>query len=179
MKTPRLPAEAFKGLSRLAHDANAYVRQFEANQQLRPADWKPPVELEPPKPAPRVPFTPPPKEPIDYSNPRRIKARYHRIDGWRGFSIPGAAVAGASDTGTFSDSPCPSDRVRAEIDRFRDECLKPAGIKSRVRGGGSSNVCCGKIWVVVAVEDHRKAMALANEWLEQHKHDTHYIHDAE
>lgn len=108
----------------------------------------------------------------------RIPARYHRIDGWRGFMIPGTAVAGSSDTGMFSDSPCPSDAVKAEIRRFQRECLRPAGIKSRVRFGQSSNVFCGKRWVCVAAEEHARAMALANEWLEAHKADTHYIHDA-
>jgi hypothetical protein len=104
--------------------------------------------------------------------------RFHRIDAWRGFRIPGNAIAGASDTGMFSDSPCPSDRVKAEIKRFQEECLKPAGIKSSSRSGGSSNAFCGKRWVLVDDADYPRAAQLAAAWLAEHKYDTHYIHDA-
>ena len=108
----------------------------------------------------------------------RIAKRYHRIDGWRGYWIPGTAIAGASDTGSWDDSPCPSDAVKAEIRRFQRECLRPAGIKSRQRTGGSSNVFCGKRWICVAPEDFERAFKLANDWLAEHNRDTRYIHDA-
>ena len=107
-----------------------------------------------------------------------IPSRYHRIDGWRGYRIPGNAVAGASDTGMAWDSPCPSDRVKAEIKRFRTECLGAAGIKSRTRSGGSSNAFCGKRWVMVDDADYPRAAELTAAWLAEHKSDTHYIHDA-
>jgi len=108
----------------------------------------------------------------------RIPHRYHKIDGWRGYRIPGTAVAGASDTGTWSDSPCPSPEVKAEIRRFQRECLRPAGIKSRQRFGGTSNVCCGKRWVCVASEDWARAYELANAWIEAHGRDTQFLHPA-
>lgn len=108
----------------------------------------------------------------------RIARRYHRIDGWRGYYIPGTAVAGASDTGEFSDSPAPSHEVKAEIRRFQREVLRPHGIKSRQRWGYSSNVFCLKRWVCVAPEDFYKAAALAQQWLQEHRFDTRYIHDA-
>ena len=94
---------------------------------------------------------------------KRIPARYYRIDGWRGFMIPGAAVAGASDTGGWEDSPCPTRGVRAEIDRLRKEVLRPAGINSRMRAGASSNVFCGKRWITVSPEDWPRAKALVDE----------------
>ena len=109
---------------------------------------------------------------------KRIPSRYHRIDGWRGYRIPGAAVAGASDTGSWSDSPCPTELVKAEIRRFQRECLKPAGIASRTRMGSSSNVFCGKRWVVVDPEHWQRAFELANEWLAANKYTTRFIHEA-
>ena len=108
----------------------------------------------------------------------RIPSRYKRLDGWRGYRIPGPAVAGASDTGCDSDSPCPSNQVKAEIRRFQRECLAPAGIKSRTRFGESSNVFCGKRWVCVAAEDFAKAKELADAWLEQNRFSTSFIHEA-
>jgi hypothetical protein len=109
----------------------------------------------------------------------RIPARYHRIDGWRGYRIPGPAVAGSSDTGTWSDSPAPSDKVKAEIRRLQREVLRPAGIKSRQRFGTSSNVFCGKRWVCVAPEDFARAKPLVDAWLEEHRYDTRYVHGAD
>lgn len=109
----------------------------------------------------------------------RIPSRYHKIDGWRGYRIPGPAVVGSSDTGTWSDSPCPTPMVRAEIRRFQRECLRPAGIKSRTRFGGSSNVFCGKRWVCVSPDDWPRAKALADAWLKEHHTDTRFIHSAD
>ena len=79
--------------------------------------------------------------------------RYHKIDGWRGYSVPALAIVGASDTGTWDDSPCPSNLVKAELRRFQREVLKPAGIASRTRYGASSNVFCMKRWLVVKQND--------------------------
>lgn len=109
---------------------------------------------------------------------QRIPRRYHRIDGWRGYWIPGTAIAGASDTGTYSDSPCPSHLVKAEIRRLQREVLRPAGIASRQRWGSSSNVFCGKRWLCVDAANFERAQALVGEWLEQHRFDTNFIHSA-
>jgi len=112
------------------------------------------------------------------TNDMRIPARYHKIDGWRGFWIPGRAIAGASDTGMAPDSPAPSDEVKAEIDRFRS-AMREAGIRTRTRWGTSSNVFMAKRWVsVVNPEELPRATTLAKEWLEDHRYDTRYIHDA-
>ena len=105
--------------------------------------------------------------------------RYHRIDGWRGYFVPAYAVAGTSDTGMWSDSPCPSNEVKAEIRRFMRECLKPLGIKARTRYGTSSNVFCAKRWVVVGHDDFDRAAQAADAWLAAHERDTHYLHDAD
>lgn len=108
-----------------------------------------------------------------------MKARYHRLDGWRGYRIPGPAIAGASDTGTSSDSPCPSGDVKAEIQRFQRECLRPAGIHSRQRFGESSNVFCGKRWVYVVEADFPKAARLALDWIATNDRSLRYLHGAD
>lgn len=105
--------------------------------------------------------------------------RYHRIDGWRGYSIPATAVAGASDTGTWSDSPAPTPLVLAEIARFRKEVLRPAGIKSRSGVGSSSNAFMGKRWVTVSKEDFPKAAQLTVDWMAKHENDTRFVHEAD
>lgn len=106
-------------------------------------------------------------------------ARYHRIDGWRGYRIPEYAVAGASDTGTAPDSPAPSGEVAKELTRFGKECLHTLGIKYRTVWGGSTNCFCSKRWVTVAKADFDRAALAASTWLHQHRDDTYYIHSGE
>lgn len=106
--------------------------------------------------------------------------RFHRLDAWRGYSIPSCAVAGASDTGMWSDSPCPSNGVKAEIRRFQREVLRPLGIKSRTRSGSSSNVFCGKRWVCVSPDDFQRAAEATQRWLDSPVYARyHYMHDAD
>ena len=104
--------------------------------------------------------------------------RYNRIDGWRGYSVPACAIVGASDTGSSYDSPCPSKDVVKELARFGHEVLHPLGIKYRTRYGNSSNVFCAKKWLVVKKEFFNTAACAALKWLEEHRSDTHFIHDA-
>ena len=105
--------------------------------------------------------------------------RYHKIDGWRGYPVPALAIVGASDTGGWDDSPCPSKEVKAELRRFQREVLKPRGIASRTRIGHSSNVFCVKRWIVVSKEDFDKSAKLAVQWLHAFRNNTHFIHDAD
>jgi hypothetical protein len=106
-------------------------------------------------------------------------SRYHRIDAWRGYRIPQYAVAGASDTGTAPDSPCPSGAVAKELIRFGKECLHTLGIKYRTVWGVSSNCFCSKRWITVKKTDFDKAALAASTWLNMHKDDTYYIHNGE
>lgn len=108
-----------------------------------------------------------------------MKRRYHKIDGWRGYWIPANAIVGVSDTGGWDDSPCPTTNVKAEIARFQREVLRPAGIKSRTKTGYSTNVFCMKRWLTVSADDFSRAAELATRWLEDHRDDTDYIHDAD
>lgn len=115
---------------------------------------------------------------MNETNPHR--PRYHRIDGWRGYTMPGRALAGASLTGDAPDSPCPTKPVMAEIQRYRKEALRANGIRSRLRYGTSSNVFCGKVWVVAMKhEDFAKAAQLTVDWMHANRNCTDYIHDAD
>jgi len=117
---------------------------------------------------------------LEYLNMNnRIPSRYHRIDAWRGYRIPGAAVAGASDTGMASDSPCPTVEVKSEIRTLQKWLRTKHGITTRTRYGSSSNLFCGKRWLcVVDAKDFALAQELAEGWLSRTKNSTHYIHGA-
>lgn len=111
---------------------------------------------------------------------RRIptKARYHRIDGWRGYEIPALAVAGASDTGMASDSPAPSDGVSLELANFI-HYLRKQGIIAKEARTQSSNVFMQKRWVVVSKDDFDRAAKITVEYMAEHRDDTQYIHEAD
>lgn len=103
----------------------------------------------------------------------RQMASYHKIDGWRGYSIPFGAVCGSSDTGTWSDSPCPSPKVEAEIKAVQSE-LRKHGIRSRQKTGETSNVFCAKRWLCVSPAQWEKAVEIAESLIPQYQ----YIHSA-
>ncbi len=67
--------------------------------------------------------------------------------------------------------------MREELERFRS-VLRQNGIRSRLRYTQSGNVFMAKRWVVVHSRDFARASTLAAEFLEQHHHDTRYVHDA-
>ena len=95
------------------------------------------------------------------------KTKYVRIDGWRGYLQPINAVGGANDTGSWSDSPCPSHICKAEVQAFT-KMLRKDGISYKTTSGGTSNVFCGKRYVLVAPEDRDRALVIA----EEHTKDT-------
>src|ERR1035437_6906761 len=106
--------------------------------------------------------------------------RLHRgNDGWGrdSFLIPTFAICGASDCGTWPDSPANSDLVAAELEDFR-KVLRANGIRSRVHFTQSGNAFMLKRWVVVHSKDFAKANALAEIYLREHHSTTRWIHDA-
>ncbi len=110
----------------------------------------------------------------------RIPARHHRgADPWGrdSYRIPGCAVLGASDTGSWSDSPCPTKSVKSELGAFRS-VLRAAGIRSRWGGSSSGNVFCGKRWVLVAPSDWPRGIELADQYLRENDAELVYAHDA-
>ena len=112
--------------------------------------------------------------------------RHKGSDGWGrdSYNIPTYAVAGSSDCGSWSDSPAPTAKVLAELQRVIDH-LKSEGIKAAfwMRGGGvgatqSGNLFMAKRWVVVPRGQFKRGKRLAEAWIEETKLDTHWIHDA-
>jgi hypothetical protein len=97
-------------------------------------------------------------------------------DGWRGYERPIYAIAGASDTGMWSDSPCPTNIVSEELGALK-QYLRSKGIKYREIAGRSSNAFMAKRWIISTVEHHKKALRVANEWLQKNRHTTRYIHE--
>jgi len=88
---------------------------------------------------------------------------YVRTDGWRGYSQPKFAVAGANDTGSWEDSPCPSDVRERELKGFT-AILKKNGIGYETKVCETSNVFCVHVYIVVSEADHPKAWQLAKDY---------------
>jgi len=99
-------------------------------------------------------------------------------DAWRGYKQPEFAVAGSSDTGTWSDSPCPSPKVTKEISML-SEHLRNNGFAVKQVITRSSNAFMGKRWVVVPPSQFKKAKLVADKWIAKNKSKTNYIHDAD
>lgn len=113
---------------------------------------------------------------IDTINAKR--SRYHKIDGWRGYWLPPRAIAGASDTGTWSDSPAPTPDVIAELDAFKAH-LRKHKVKYRSTFGVTSNVFAGKRWItVVDFDDFARAAQLTVDYLADHPN-LQFLHDAD
>lgn len=90
------------------------------------------------------------------------KKKWIATDGWRGYMQFTNAVGGANDTGTYSDSPCPSDVRKKEIADFCYK-LRRAGIKYRTAWERTSNVFCVTQQVLVHPEDRERAIEIALE----------------
>lgn len=106
------------------------------------------------------------------------KKKWIKTDDWRGYEQPVYAVAGASDTGTWEDSPSPSYAVNDELKGFQ-KFLEENGIKSRIVNARSSNVFMAKRWVVPEQDKFAEAKQLAKQYLEEKKSSTKYIHEAD
>jgi len=104
------------------------------------------------------------------------KIEWVSTDGWRGHERPAYAVAGASDTGTWNDSPCPTHLVTSELNDLKKH-LKEKGIHFREMVTKSSNVFCVKRWIISSIEEFDKACKIADKWLQKYYKDTNYIHE--
>jgi hypothetical protein len=95
------------------------------------------------------------------------KSEWIRTDGWRGYLQPLNAVAGANNTGSWDDSPCPSHICESEIKEYRS-ILRQNKIRSRLKVCQTSNVFCVHVYVLVHPDDKERALELAKE----HQHNT-------
>jgi hypothetical protein len=94
-----------------------------------------------------------------------METKYHNIDGWRGFVEYNYAVIGGNDTGTWSDSPCNTNVVMAELDAVKKK-LHEAGIKTKDVTVETSNVFCISHQVIVKMKDIEEARKIVAEHLE-------------
>lgn len=85
-----------------------------------------------------------------------------KIDGWRGYSRPMFAVEEVSDTGTWSDSPCPSSKAEEKV-KETIATLKSRKVKAYEAFGTTSNVFCMKRYVIVRGIDYAKAVEILKE----------------
>jgi hypothetical protein len=90
------------------------------------------------------------------------RTKYIKTDGWRGYSQPVDAIAGANDTGTWSDSPCNSHVSKKERDDFK-AILKKHKINFKSMTCSTSNVFCVHHYILVAPINREKALILAKE----------------
>lgn len=87
------------------------------------------------------------------------KTKWVATSGWHGYEEYVNAVAGANDTGTWEDSPCPSGKRKAEI-AMAKAVLRRAGIRHITGWGNSSNCFMARQQILVAPEDRARAIEL-------------------
>jgi hypothetical protein len=106
------------------------------------------------------------------------KTRYIHNDGWRGYYEPIYHVAGANDTGTWDDSPCPTPVAKAELMGVK-KLLTKNGIRSRHVVCKTSNIFCLHRYLVVSSDDFERAMSLVTKYYIEVKDSTRllYIND--
>ena len=85
-----------------------------------------------------------------------LKKQWISTDGWRGYLQPINAVCGANDTGTWSDSPCPSDDRKRELSMAK-KLLRQHDIHFKQTWCRSSNVFCVHVYLCVSPEDKERA----------------------
>lgn len=105
-----------------------------------------------------------------------MKTIYVKTDGWRGYEQPLNAVAGANDTGTWSDSPCPTGRCLKELNYVKQE-LRNAKIHYRSAVCPSSNIFCAHRYVCVSPDDREKALRVVQAILDENITDLLYLCD--
>jgi hypothetical protein len=103
------------------------------------------------------------------------KTRYIRQDGWRGYEEPTYAVCGANDTGTYSDSPCPSDVCTKEL-AGAASTFKFNKIPYKHIALPTSNVFCIHRYIIVPPSHIKKARKLFAEYYKKHKDSTRLLY---
>jgi hypothetical protein len=106
------------------------------------------------------------------------KKKYVRTDGWRGYEQPIYAVAGWNDTGSWSDSPCPTATGIKESHLLK-HLLRINKIKFRVMSCQSSNVFCVHHYLIVPVEQIEQARKLVKEWYVINRSNTRLLYSVE
>lgn len=103
-----------------------------------------------------------------------LKKKWVATSGWRGYEVPVNSIAGANDTGSYPDSPCPSRVCKKEIGDVKN-ILRKAGIRHKTTFCQSSNVFCISRHICVAPEDRDKAIELTREYIDNNETDLIWI----
>lgn len=100
----------------------------------------------------------------------------HWVDsgGYRGYEQPQYACVGANDTGTWSDSPCPSHVREKELADIKAYLLKE-GIKTKQMVNQTSNVFCVHVYLVPQLKNVERARKLVEEYLENNETQLAYV----
>lgn len=88
-----------------------------------------------------------------------LRKKYVRTDAWRGYEQPVNAICGANDTGSYSDSPCPTSVNMAELGMAK-AVLRKNKIAFVSTTCASSNVFCVHRYLCVHPDDRARAHAL-------------------
>ena len=103
------------------------------------------------------------------------KQTYHRTDGWRGYSEPTYAIFGWNDTGTWSDSPCPTDMGIKEA-KLAKTFLRKNKIPYRTVTCLTSNVFAVHHYLIVPPELYERAKQLARDFYAKIVNDTNLLY---
>lgn len=91
--------------------------------------------------------------------------KWVKTDACRGYNEPIYAVCGANDTGTWDDSPCPSDVCERELNGAI-EVLKSLKIPTKIVTCESSNVFCVHRYVIVPPKYFEEAKLIVREYID-------------
>lgn len=88
-----------------------------------------------------------------------MKTRWVATSGWHGYMTFDNSVAGANDTGTWDDSPCPTPVRKREIGMAKT-ALRKAGVRHRTAWARTSNCFSMGQHVLVAPTDRERAIEI-------------------
>lgn len=103
------------------------------------------------------------------------KKRWVATDGWRGYEEPIYYIAGANDTGSWDDSPCPTKTAIAELKGVQS-VLRKAKIRTKQIITRSSNVFCVHRYLLVTPSDFERAKEIVNEYYETARYETRLLY---
>jgi hypothetical protein len=95
-----------------------------------------------------------------------LSRKYVKTDGWRGYGQPNYAICGANDTGTWSDSPCPSDVSENELTQVK-KLLNGTPVK--IVTCETSNVFCVHRYLVVPPAYFDNALKIVNDFIQNNE----------
>jgi hypothetical protein len=97
-----------------------------------------------------------------------MTSTYCKTDGWRGYNEPEFACVGANDTGMYSDSPCPTNIMEAELEAIKNMLLQN-GVPTKQTVCQTSNIFCVHVYLVPQLKNVDKARQLVKQYLAENE----------